>query len=229
MGAEKIDEIFKSALSDKESEVGNDSWSKLEMMLDNRPIKKGGLWVTWSTAAVVSVLLIVGWLHWNGMTEEEHTQLVSHNYTTPDMTLEAKPVPDLSEEQSVVPMVLTGVSVKTNRKSFPAATQAHDDIVETIEDEPQIDEIAQVQVIEEQKGETSMPIKITYKKGRLQNKDVTLAVSPIDSTSKHRVKELLSQAKEFDPGNVWADIRDAKERVMEDPFGLHKEQRQKLK
>lgn len=66
------------------------------------------------------------------------------------------------------------------------------------------------------KEKKRMPIRITYKRGNapVQRQDDFIARQKTDTTG-GRLKEFLAQTREFNPGDLWADIREAKHNLFQ--------------
>jgi hypothetical protein len=62
-------------------------------------------------------------------------------------------------------------------------------------------------------------IRITYKRGKQKNalihKEDLLATQRVDTTDQTKLKKLVAQSRDFSPGDLWADIRDAKDGLFQ--------------
>ncbi|MCV9386416.1 hypothetical protein [Reichenbachiella ulvae] len=229
MGAKKIDDLFRSGLAERESEVSSDSWSKMEMMLEHqKPAKKIG--VTWYLAASVALLMTVSFAYFILGSQQElkgYQPVLTDNLKakSPELlgiklaSVNVKALPKVEVPEVIVDLP----APKVEKEIAPIKLEKQEEMIAQVEPEVELEPSTESEPIIEEK-QSELPIKIIYKKSPVQT--VELADGKKEKKS---LKELLNQAREFDPSDVWADIRDAKEKVLDDPFGIQKTQRQKLK
>ncbi|PIB34549.1 hypothetical protein BFP72_03555 [Reichenbachiella sp. 5M10] len=195
------------------TEVQADSWSKLEMMLDNRSVRRRPI-VMWQVAASLVVLLISAVVYFAVVTDDQLAFEHGLEELRPKTVVSSQIVPLQPAQVRLVPVVVNP----------PVAQQVVASVPKRVQMEPQRVEAKSLDtpMIEESETVAKVPVKITYKRSA----DSTPEDMPI--VSKSKVKELIHQAQELEAGNVWADIREAKNKALQNPFGLQKE-RQKLK
>lgn len=230
MGARNIDELFRSGLAERESEVRSDSWSKMEMMLEHQAPKRDKK-VIWYMAASVAVLIAVSFTYFV-MQSEQHggsfdpvitESLQPKSFSLPSVELAQVSLPSIPKVQVPDLNIEEPQPQPKVKIEIPVANEVpEEEMIAQLEvSEPELTEVEEPLVVEER---SKLPIKVIYKRTPEQSAELAEA-----KKEKKRLKELINQAREFDASDVWADIRDAKEKVLDDPFGMQKTQRQKLK
>ncbi|RJE74812.1 MULTISPECIES: hypothetical protein [Reichenbachiella] len=222
MGVNKIDDIFKSRLSTKASLPSDDNWSKLEMMLDHpSATPKRGI-VIWRVAVAV---LVIGSLWGYGVWESQNYIAFEHNLeqVTPKKVSMTQYIPQPTTIQPrLVKIRRWAAQITTPAMAAKGATAASPEAL-LAEEALEIPVVLPALDIEEKEP---VAVKVVYKRGPATQ---TLVAHVVDTTHTPKIKKILDQARTFDPSDVWADIRDAKDRVLNDPFASQREQRQKLK
>lgn len=234
MGADRMDELFRSALGKKESEVSTDSWSKLEMMLDHQPVKeKKASFYGKSIAASLLLLLVSSLVYWFAQPEEQWVGY-QHAFREPIHPKKIELAAPIQLQMS--PVVLQGVQVAatpvmaTQEVKQSDAVVAEESIIVAAPEQIlaeldvpiELEEERAVAIQTSQESEEVIPVKVTYKKTPAEPQ---LA----DGKERKSLKQIIEQARGIDTMEVWADIRAAKDKVLDDPFGIQKSQRQKLK
>lgn len=239
MEAKETDKLFRDKLKDSPSVPKTDSWGKLEAMLDED--QKAPFFTIWRVAAAVLVLVVSGWVVFFWNSEPSAVDQVALIEISPKSTQEKKPVTkEVQEELQVVeeaepikevlrsnsvakrvePSEQTPLLVKeeNNRGTEKQTEVRHaDELLET--KETQLAEaVIEIPVIENQPEKKRIKsIRITYKRGSrpLPKQEEMIAEQKADTTGGNKIKEIWEQTKEIKPGDLWADIRDAKDNLFQ--------------
>lgn len=236
MEAKETDKLFRDKLKNAPSVPKAESWQKLEGMLDEK--KKTPAFVVWRVAAAILVLLTSSLLtiFWNneGPTENHVVMIDSSSESIPDNN---QIVPEIKvdtkkEEVDEVRLEPEVIKLKTNTKASSSeeiktpvkVKKAKETEPVKLDDEPVLTEtqLAEVDntmpVVEDlPKKKKIKSIKITYKRGSIPSKkqEDMLAKQEVDSTGGNKIKELWEQTREIKPGDLWADIREAKDNLFQ--------------
>lgn len=234
MGADRMDELFRSALGQKESEVSADSWSKLEMMMDHQPVEeKKGYFYFKSMAASLLLLVVAGLVYWFNQPAEEWS---GYQHALEESITPKKIELNTTIQMQVSPKTLQAVHIasapsiienqeKASKELVPEKLileETPQQILAEMNESTQFDETTTLAVETSEESEEVIPVKVTYKKTPAEEQ-------VIDSKERKSLKQIIEQARGIDTMEMWADIREAKDKVLDDPFGLQKSQRQKLK
>ncbi|WP_420580685.1 hypothetical protein [Reichenbachiella sp.] len=235
MEAKETDKLFRDKLKNSPSVPKADNWDKLESMLDDQ--EKVSAFSVWHVAAALLLLVVSGWIifFWGTETptEDQVAQIEipseslndSHqivpekvNDVKKEVVVDEEPMPVVNKQKkeekvSSVEPEKTVIEVENEPEvkrveitetSVPEGIQLAENHIETteIEDQP--------------KKKKIKSIKITYKRGsRSQPKpEEMLAKQEADTTGGKKIKELWDQTREIKPGDLWADIRDAKDHLF---------------
>ncbi|MEO9802387.1 MAG: hypothetical protein ABJF04_04030 [Reichenbachiella sp.] len=240
MEARETDKLFRDKLKNLASTPTEDSWARLESMLDE---KEATPWFTYARVAAAVLLLIVSasvFLVWNQESDSRETEVAeivkpsestqTSNKIVPEVNEEnamAVEEPEESDNQKVIP---SGVKKKIESKNINnehAPKQEPNQTIpepesESLEVELTNQSIAQVaeepaEIGEKPKKKRFKSIKITYKRGNTQllKQEEMIAEHKTDTTGGSKIKELWEQTKEIKPGDLWADIRDAKDNLFQ--------------
>ncbi|MGL1887082.1 MAG: hypothetical protein OCD76_11270 [Reichenbachiella sp.] len=232
MEDKRFDQWMKDELYDKKSELKQDSWSKMEFMLDSQEeLSQNRKFPFMKVAAAILLLVTFSGLgYWgldyrSGRQDWEHTIgemkldevqkrcfVLEGNMRLPEMELVYEPIV-LRQQVVQSPVVVA------KRKEEPVIEQ--DLLV--------VENITRFEKVDDQMEEELVPVKISYKRSPVYLSDNLIDRSEEDTVRRNRIKEIFNASKEFQAGELWADVRSAKDKILQDPFGINKEQRQKLK
>lgn len=229
MEARETDKLFRDKLKSMPSTPNAESWAKLASMLDGQ---EKPLFPFWRMAVAVLLLIASGVLVFlinnkDGQIQKEVAEVTGQSETIPDSHVivplkEVEQIEETQMEEEIKPQIK---EVKT-KLEMPKETQPVPEKVEIVAPmqakEPIIIEeqqLAQAEPTEpqEQEKKKTKTIRITYKRGSkaLPESDEMLAEQKPDTTGGNKIKELWEQRKDINPGDVWADIRDAKDNLFQ--------------
>lgn len=239
MEAREIDKLFRDKLKHTATNLKDDSWTKLEAMLNEK--KATPVFTTWRVAAAVLLLMvsasaILYWtkespvtneLTWvNKASESFHKEVK----ISPEVNVEPMKTNDQAETETVLEVKEEQAASTTERvKQYPpkeviikkvAKEMSPELPVErVIEERQQLAEAPLREAIEEpvRTKRKFKSIKITYKRGKKSwpKQQDMMAVQQTDTIGGGKIKGLWAQTKEIKPGDLWADIRDAKDNLFQ--------------
>lgn len=235
MDTEKIDELMKERLYTHKSEVSDESWAKLEFILDSKEEgKTKGVVVYWRTiAAAVVLLVMLSWLgkesfyYWQGRqhwkTNVSLLNLTKFDHKNLRLSGVVAPVNggiELSIQRISTMKKNIGNKMKSSSSFGSEELSIHQQelVVDTMSPN---DQILKLEIKDENKQ--NEPVRIVYKRSSDEVKE-----GKQDSLKTNRIIELLNTTKSFQPGELLADVRSAKDKVLQKPFGISR-QRQKFK
>ena len=232
MEAKETDKLFREKLRKAPSAPTAESWGKLESMLEAQ--KKAPVFTMWRVAAAILLLIVSGWIvtFWNkgGQVPNEvaHVTLPSESIQNNNAIV---PTIDVKEEEYVDGNQTQIVQEKSadkpvrKQKAIPVMLDKKvvEEPLETKGLEPiEGQSLTQVEILEPELEEIPQKkrfktIKITYKRGRkpLHRQEEMMAQQKADTTGNKKIRELWDQTREIKPGDLWADIRDAKDNLFQ--------------
>lgn len=245
MEARETDKLFREKLKNLESAPKKESWNKLESMMDKKEAVVWYTRWKVAAIGLLLILSGVIWVVWNQSNEALHIELAesvveSSETDQTNNTLVPEIVQDVSEEsprnveqQNSVDAtpIQEKKQIRTVRKEKPEPKQKVLNPVEenkpiVIEKEESLLAEADINVeeaiepeevheVQETKARKRMPIRITYKRGNSKvREDDFIARQKTDTTS-GKLKEFFAQTRDFQPGDLWADIREAKHNLFQ--------------
>ena len=244
MGARNTDKLFRDKLKNAESIPTSDSWDKLESLLDQekKPLFSS-FWYIAAVISLLIVSGFVFYLNYNQQESKKEIASIDINSESMEEKNTIVPIEDQkakNEEtevisETIVEKPLQKLKIEKKPINSPSKTKLSDQkhkkeennsLQESIQilavseevQAPIIEETLQKENVEEPKRKKDFKsIKITYKRGNksLPNEDEMLAEQEVDSIGGNKIKELWQQTKEIKPGDVWADIRDAKDNLFQ--------------
>lgn len=239
MEARETDKLFRDKLKHATSTPGEESWARLESMLDE---KKAIPWFTYARVAAIALLLIATasiFLVWNNEMDPEEKKIAEVIKSSESNQSSNKIVPEVIEEdvlvqeehetankQKVIPTNIRKKSEPKNTQNVQPQSQEEENVREQETEQLQIEltnlSIAQLDEVpevakEEPKKKRFKSIKITYKRGStpLPKEEEMVVRQKIDSTGGNKIKDLWKQTREIKPGDIWADMRDAKDNLFQ--------------
>ena len=228
MDQQNIDRLFREKLDHLEVTPSAKGWSQVEKQI--RPKKTPAIY--WVAASVT--LLFISWIVWPEASTPTYNVVASEvnhpvNQPLPDFEL---PVVKVAEEkmevkeQKTIPQPVQQVQKQTVTQPQFAMNEPTEDKIDIIKDAaPEIEEVevntavaeAVVEepvIIEEVKDEVEKPtftaVKITYIASA--DKNTKEEVQKNDSTGV--LKKFIAFTEKIDPGNMLADIKTAKDNLL---------------
>lgn len=232
MEVRETDKLFRDKLKNAPTAPHAASWEKLETMLDEQ--KKAPVFLFWRVAAAVLLLMISGLVvfFWTqdvsqegqvAMVEEASESLQGNHVIIPEIKINKEPT-DKIKADPVVIQKKKKATPEANKSKVPNRKEQIEKI-EPVEEQTvgEIDQqsLAQAETKVAEKEDTEKrkikSIRITYKRGRqsLPKQEKMVAQQKVDTTGNNKIKELWEQTKEIKPGDLWADIRDAKDNLFQ--------------
>lgn len=236
MGAKEIDKIFRQKLQSQASPLPVQGWELLEERMNQKP-KIGFMW--WRVAAVFvlffgAVMSIYLWRMDIGTDINEVNELAMVSFEQSESVCEHEnnfPVPALQELSSKNKVDIKPVvdKEKVNNKKPNHVLKAGVEKVNSkridrtinveVMDEsmPSITEVKEDEKIQQHENEAKqkkpLRIRITYKRGnkKVNNQFDEMVVKQEADTSVNKLMNMLASAREIKPGNLMADLRDAKQ------------------
>ncbi|SMD32199.1 hypothetical protein SAMN04488029_0541 [Reichenbachiella faecimaris] len=228
MEARETDKLFREKLKNAPTTPNAGGWERLESMLDEQA--KVPMFGFWRVAAAVLLLIVSGLVmfFWDG-----------DKSLTNQVAVIKPPLEGLQDRNVIIPEIrviedkgnksaVGSEVIQTKNEKAPKAIEATRSViskekVEVVEsEEVEAQQLAQVETVipdieatPEKKRFKS--IKITYKRGNkpLPKQEEMVAQQKVDSTGNNKIKELWEQTREIKPGDLWADIRDAKDNLFQ--------------
>ncbi|MEP3387524.1 MAG: hypothetical protein ABJO02_05015 [Reichenbachiella sp.] len=234
MEAKETDKLFRDKLKGAPSQPKADSWEKLDAMLDNR--EKVPFFTLWRVAAAVLILLVSGMvLFFSNKDNSVEDQLAVIEVPSESMQDNNEIVPErveeVEDEQEVeLKSLPEEKELKTEAKAktieqikTPVKVDIEQTLPVEVNETPIVNEtqLAEAESIspemEEQPKKKIKSIKITYKRGKVPEpkQEELLAKQETDTTGGNKIKELWNQTREIKPGDLWADIREAKDNLFQ--------------
>ncbi|MEP1035156.1 hypothetical protein [Ekhidna sp.] len=220
MDQQNIDRLFREKLDQLEVTPSTKSWSQVEKQI--RPKKTP---IIYWVAASVSILFI-SWIMWPEASQQNFTPIASEvnhpvNQELPDFEL---PVIETREEEKMPVRPAQKVQKKSDPQPQFAVNEANDKKPEIVKDVvPQIEEIdvktavAEVEepaILKEVEAKIEKPafraVKITYIASA--GKSTKEEIQKNDSTGV--LKKFIAFTEKIDPGNMLADIKTAKDNLL---------------
>ena len=229
MEAKETDKLFRDKLKNMPSAPKADSWDKLESMLDGQ--EKKPLFTLWRVVAAVLLFVVSGLMVFlfNNNEEqrlEEVVEVMEPSETIPDSHVivpPEKPIEEIQKEQEVKPQIKEDkpqgekpkqIQTQPEKVQVTEPIQAKEPI--TIE-EQQLAKAEPLEVEEIPEKKKTKTIRITYKRGSqpLPKQEKMLAEHKADTTGGKKIKEVWEQTRDINPGDLWADIREAKDNLFQ--------------
>lgn len=232
MEANKLDQLFRNKIKQAKKQPGDDSWNKLEAMLDQKEQKKPKM--IWRVAASIVLLLASIAAFQLFLNDELNGRFTERSVVSLD---QMKPLTPETRVHQAIDLDMVRVTIEQVDITIPDVIEAPQEEVilvaeATTPEQPIIEEeifieaftddefetlLASVEIEEEQPiipEKQLKQIKITYKRNPvLANPNELVATAEPDSTKKG-LKKLWEKSKEIDAGNLWADLRDAKDNLF---------------
>ncbi|WP_422359331.1 hypothetical protein [Reichenbachiella sp.] len=236
MEAKETDKLFRDKLKNSPSVPKVDSWGKLEAMLDEK--QKAPVFTIWRVAAAVLILLVSGWVAFLWNNESPTEDQVALIEVSSKLIQEKEPVANemqdepqlvaeldepIKEVQRSTVVLKTAEPLERTQPLAKSETDKETEVMETDEileiEETQLAE-AEIETPKTENQATKKKIKsirITYKRGSrsLPKQEEMIAEQKTDTTSGNKIKEIWEQTREIKPGELWADIRDAKDNLFQ--------------
>lgn len=223
MGSRTLDQLFKRGLSDHQVQPSDEAWSNMEQLLDKKEEKSDGKW--YMMVAAIILLIVTTTIMWNmqipGNKREylEIDRVVAKQLEVPNITrpnLEVKPIQ---------------VDIKPPMVSLRMATNRHSsDVVPSKPDILVIDEISEHNTIKEEETQQSLAanevkVETPVKEQELSKKRMPVRITYIRTVKDEPLSKPQTQTdstrlrlKDIDPDQLWADMRDAKDRAISNAF-----------
>lgn len=234
MEAKETDKLFRDKLKGAPSQPKADSWEKLDAMLDNR--EKVPFFTLWRVAAAVLILLVSGMVLFfsnkdNSVDDQLAVIEVPSEPKEDNKEITPEIVEEVEEKQEVeLASLPEEKELKTEAKTKTIEQIKSPEEVETeqimpikVNETPTVEQtqLAEAESIspqmEEQPKKKIKSIKITYKRGKspIPKQEEMLAKQEADSIGGSKIKDLWNQTREIKPGDLWADIREAKDNLFQ--------------
>jgi len=233
MEIRQIDHLFKNKLKTAKVDPKIESWDRLEAMLDaDKP--KGMFW-TWKVAAVILVLLVAAFAIKWGITDRSVQQLaVKQGQETITKNLidtnNVLPLKIKNETEVVAKLIQTEVkelkkplSEKVNELEIPKQLKTEEVTITEMQETVALNEVDAQMKVDSTDERKKLPIRITFKRNTIQSeKQLAMVNSESDTTNNKGFKEFLDKTRQLNPSELMADIRDAKDEFLSDPFNIKK-------
>jgi hypothetical protein len=213
MEYKKIDKLFRNKLYGHESVPSQEAWSRLEGMLDDKP-NKNTVWL-WRVAGMAALLITSVFVYLQTKSTEEQAPVISAVEYVPSKQVEqmissSAVIPSLPQVQSVVVHVELAEAFEERSVEVVLPEPI---ILDTAQDITPKAENSRVIVLTNQYKkepvDRTKPVRITYKRGGGNHNAV--AKNQADTTRQGIFKKL-------EPDQLWADMRDAKDRMISNAF-----------
>ncbi|MEP2026974.1 MAG: hypothetical protein ABJH98_07085 [Reichenbachiella sp.] len=234
MEARETDKLFREKLKHTPSIPKSESWEKLESMLDEQ--EKAPFFTLARVAAAVLLLLISGLVLFFFQADTSQSIEVAEVKTSSESLKKSHViVPEVKLDENEETEEVEPVEIQKKLEGEPKPIKATkpvfrkektEEIEQTENSAPTIIEEQQLAQMENNPTEVEdtplekkkiKSIRITYKRGSnpLLKQDEMVAQQKVDSTENNKIKELWEQTREIKPGDLWADIRDAKDNLFQ--------------
>ena len=222
MEARKIDRLFRNGLQEVHDDQIVESWSKMEQMLEGRESSVRLRRVWWIASCVALLLVSVG----TYVSYESREKMTMNPMPKEKGALRAKKEllvtnETKSEEKKVVSVVQSEEPLST---VFKPVKKEKSTVLRSLEPTPERVILEEPNVIvpslenngtKVDKPEKRMPVRITYKRSNRFVSDSDLIAKNQSDTSKQKKLKQFFEKNYMDPNEMWADIRDAKNRLVQ--------------
>jgi hypothetical protein len=219
MDQQNIDRLFREKMNQLEVRPSSDAWSQVEKQI--RPKKTP---VIYWVAASVSLLLI-SWIAWPETSSQNFTPLASEiNHpvqpTTPEFIVPVVEDTEKSEDKPLKGMKKTQVQKQfaINSQEEPKNVIIDEVPVMEVESKTMVatEEIEEPKILDEVIEQVAQPefraVKITYIASSSDENGNKENIQKADSTT--ALKKFIAFAEKIDPGDMLADIKTAKDNLL---------------
>ena len=219
MDQQNIDRLFREKMNQLEVTPSSSSWSQVEKQI--RPKKTAAIY--WVAASIS--LVLISWIAWPETNSQEFNPIASEvNHPIQPATAEFV-VPDIEENEESYDKPQK-VQKRTPAKTQFALNKQEETKKETEEELPVIglepktmvatEEVVAheifKEVIEEVKKPEFRAVRITYIASSTNSNDNNENIQKADSTT--ALKKFIAFAEKIDPGDMLADIKTAKDNLL---------------
>ena len=222
MEAKKLDRLFKNGVQDSRDESVVDSWSKMKLMLDSEHAgaRQSSIWKVAASLALLLVSAVVYYLV-DSNRSQSFAGISDLNTAPMQAYVQEIIIPETTGSSSELAIAPIPKKLKKEAREITPSPEDLGSVFvsaapeQFLEEQPEPIFPEQEVVMEDAKPKERRPVRITYKRSNraLPNSEMLAEAEP-DTTKERKLKQFFEK-NNLDPNEMWVDIRDTKDRLVQ--------------